>query len=165
MNRTQIIGNIGSDATVNQTQTGRVAIGFSVAVSKKWTDASGQQQEQTTWFRCTIWKKAGESTNVAQYLRKGTKVFCEGEVSAKMYTDASGGNQTSLELNVIGATLELLGQPQQAAAPPAAYPAQQPRPAPAPTAYPAAAPQQAYPQQAAPFGQFAGGIPEDDLPF
>lgn len=106
MIRLQIIGALGSDAEVRQLDNGRSAISFSVAHSEKWKDQSGQQQERTTWVRCTIWRKS-DQVAIAQYLTKGTKVLAEGEPSARAYLSSTGAPTGSLELNV--KNIELLG--------------------------------------------------------
>ena len=108
MNRYQIIGNLGNDATVRTLDSGTNAISFNVAVTKKWTDKQGQKQESTTWVSCTQWKLKDQSTAVAQYLKKGTRVLVEGEPSARSYTDNSGAAKASLDMRVDN--IELLSQ-------------------------------------------------------
>ena len=122
MNRYQIIGNLGNDATVRTLDSGTNAISFNVAVTKKWTDKSGEKKESTTWVSCTQWKIKDQSTAVAQYLKKGTRVLVEGEPSARSYTDNSGAAKASLDLRVDN--VELLSQANTAPATNQAQPVQ-----------------------------------------
>lgn len=96
----QVLGNIGNDAEVRATTTGMSAISFSVAHSESYTDKQGQKQSKTTWVRCTLWRKP-ESCNVADYLRKGTKILVWGEPSASAWTGQDGTVQSALELRVL----------------------------------------------------------------
>lgn len=155
MQRTEIIGHLGGDAQVNAAQSGNQAIGFTVAVSEKYTANDGQQRETTTWYRCTLWKRPDQSTAVAQYLRKGTQVFVEGKVTARAYTNQAGEMQASLDLNVSPNGLKLLGSSGGSSAGSPAGPG-----APAHGSH-AGAPA-AQPYQARPAAQ---AMPDADLPF
>lgn len=100
MNRHTIIGNIGSDSEVRTLEGGISAISFSVACTEKWKDQQGNKQERTEWVRCTLWRKS-DQTSIAQYLKKGTKVLCEGRPSARAWIDqATGESRSALELRV-----------------------------------------------------------------
>lgn len=113
MIRMQVMGNVGSDATVQQIN-GRYAINFSVAHSEKFKDRAGVQQERTTWVNCTMWR---ENASVAQWIKKGTRVWIEGFPSVHAYQKAGSGQPgASLDCRVV--TLEFAGSPpahQQAA--------------------------------------------------
>ncbi len=93
---TTIVGRLGNDPEMRYTPSGVPVASFNVAVNKRWTDQSGQQQERTTWFRVTAWRKLGE--NCAQYLHKGSLVFVEGDVEASAWTGQDGQPRASLEL-------------------------------------------------------------------
>lgn len=100
LNRYQCIGNIGADAevrTINDNQ--RAVISFRMAVTEKWKDAQGNPQERTTWVKCSIWRKPGQ-TGIAEYLKKGQQVYVEGKPTAQAYLDKDGKPQASLELTV-----------------------------------------------------------------
>lgn len=71
-----------------------------MATTRKWTNANGEQQEKTTWFRVTCWRKLAELT--AQYLKKGRLVLVEGDVDASAFTDREGNARASLELTATG---------------------------------------------------------------
>lgn len=82
MNTTIISGNIGQDAQIKP-HGDQVVINFSVAVTKKWKSGD-EQKEKTTWFSCSLWRKA-EHTRIADFLKKGQKVICTGEIEADAY--------------------------------------------------------------------------------
>ena len=95
--RTIIIGRLGADPSMRYTQDGTPVTGFSVATDERWNDASGKQQQRTTWFRVTAWKKLGEICN--QYLKKGGLVMVEGELAEpKPYQKSDGSWGASLDL-------------------------------------------------------------------
>lgn len=156
MIKLQIIGNLGADAQIQQTQSGDQVINFTVAHSEK--DKQGNQQ--TTWVRCSKFVRQGESTAVAQYLKKGTKVFVEGKPKVNQFTNQAGQTQASLDL--LANMIELLGGQQQAQAQAQPLnPYQQPAPA-APTYQPAsqpAAPAAAPAPSSNPFDSFSGDVP------
>lgn len=92
-----IIGNLGRDPEMRYTSTGVPVTSFSVAVSRRWTGQDGVQQEKTTWFRVSAWRKQAELAN--QYLTKGSKVLIIGEIEEpKIFTGQDGTPRTSLEL-------------------------------------------------------------------
>ena len=95
-----VVGNIGKDAEVRTTQSGAKAIGFSLAVNRTWVDDDGVEHKQSTWFNCTKWIYNGGSIKVASYLKKGTLVALDGEVSASAYKNDKGEAIGSLELKV-----------------------------------------------------------------
>jgi single-strand DNA-binding protein len=98
--KTIVIGNLGKDPEMRYTPSGVPVTSFSVATSRKWTNANGEQQEKTTWFRVTCWRKLAETT--AQYLKKGRLVLVEGDIDAAAYTDREGSARATLELTATG---------------------------------------------------------------
>ena len=68
-----------------------------MAVSRRWTNRDGQPQDETTWFRVTIWDRQAETAN--QYLAKGKRVLVEGRISARAYIGNDGQPRASLDLN------------------------------------------------------------------
>lgn len=120
MKKTVIIGNIGQDAQLRTTEQGKNFASFTVAVSEK----IGQQQI-TTWFSCSGW---GErfTGNLLQYLKKGTKVYIEGNYSPRLFQRQDGSMDISHDLMVNH--VELLSSVQQTQQPvqqPVQQPAQQ----------------------------------------
>lgn len=95
MNRISFIGNLGQDASVNQLESGARAIKFSVAVTEKYGD-----KENTTWINCTMWKTPAQEIKIANYLKKGVKVYVEGKPSASAYKNKQGEIVASLECRI-----------------------------------------------------------------
>lgn len=115
---TTIVGHLGGDPSMRYTSSGVAVTSFSVATSRKWTDAAGAAQERTTWFKVSAWRKLAEVCN--QYLHKGQLVMVEGEIDASAYTPKDGGDpRATLELRAN--TVKFLGgkggEAQQEAAP------------------------------------------------
>ena len=95
--RVEIIGYLGQDPEMRFTPQGVPVTNFSVATSKRWKDAtSGEQREETTWFRVTAWRRLAETCN--EYLAKGRLVFVEGTVKASAWSASDGDPRASLEL-------------------------------------------------------------------
>ena len=106
MIKLQVIGNLGADARVEEVN-GQTAIRFNIADTYKYTDSEGVPREKTTWISCTIFRQAGQSVKIAEYLKKGTKVYVEGRMQVKTYVDAN--NKTQAAVNMVVTYTELLG--------------------------------------------------------
>jgi single-strand DNA-binding protein len=92
-----IIGNLGRDPEMRYTSDGTPVTSFSVAVNRRWTDQSGQRQDQTTWFRVSAWRRLAETCN--QYLTKGRLVLVEGDLRpARPWQGQDGEWRASLEV-------------------------------------------------------------------
>lgn len=101
-----LVGNLGNDPEMRYTPSGVPVTSFSLAVSRSWTDQTGQRQEKTTWFRVTCWQKLAET--VSQYATKGRQVMVVGELEeARMYQDRE--NNTKVSLEVRANTVRFLG--------------------------------------------------------
>lgn len=98
LNKCEIIGNLGKDAITTTLNNGGKKVSFSVAVSKKYRDKSGEQKEQTTWFPVTVFGKLAETVEKLS-LKKGTMVFVCGEIGIRQYTDQDGAKRTAVDLN------------------------------------------------------------------
>ena len=96
MNQIIIIGHIGSDPEMTYTSNGKTTTKFSVAVSRKYNDASGNQIEHTDWFRVTAWDKLAEIAN--DYLAKGHRVGVTGRVSMAEW-EKDGQHRSAMEIN------------------------------------------------------------------
>ena len=94
--KTVVVGHLGKDPEMRYTPSGVPVTSFNIATSRKWTNANGEQQEKTTWFRVTCWRKTAELA--AQYLQKGRLVLVEGDIEASAWTDKEGAARASLEL-------------------------------------------------------------------
>lgn len=98
MNTLTVLGNLGQDAQV-QTVADQAAINFSVASLVKYKDKAGIQVTKTTWFECTMWRKA-DNIRIAEFLKAGEKVLCIGEIEARSYLDKDGQYQGVLKFTV-----------------------------------------------------------------
>jgi single-strand DNA-binding protein len=111
ISRIILVGNLGRDPETRYTPNGNMNVQFSMAVSRRWNDQSGQQQEQTTWFRVTAWGRLAETLDRLSQsgsLVKGKQVYIEGSrIEARSYQDQAGETRTSLD--VTADTLQLLG--------------------------------------------------------
>lgn len=93
-----LIGHLGRDPETRVTPSGETVANFSVATTKKKKDASGNVSEKTLWFNCACWRKQAELAS--KYLKKGHKVYLEGEFVFREYTDKDGQAKSSLDLIV-----------------------------------------------------------------
>lgn len=90
MQQLLIIGNVGKEAVVRQAANGQ-AIGFSIAVNESYKDKqTGEKKEVTTWYKATFWKKLGDSTKIADYLKPGQTVSVIGRPYADAYLNKEG---------------------------------------------------------------------------
>ena len=104
--KTVIVGNLGNDPELRQTQTGISVTSFSVAVNERWNDSDGNKQEKTTWYRVTCWRGLAETC--AKYLTKGRQVLVEGNMQEPtVWVDKNSENRASLELTA--RTVQFLG--------------------------------------------------------
>ena len=105
-----LVGNLGRDPETRYTPGGTMNVQFSLAVSRRFRDQSGQDQDRTTWFRVTCWGKLAETTDrlsQSGYLAKGKQVYVEGRIESREYQDQQG--QTRFSLDVSATELQLLG--------------------------------------------------------
>jgi single-strand DNA-binding protein len=101
------IGHLGKDAIVNQVN-GKNVINFSVAHTKSYKNAQGQKIESTLWVDCAWWL---DNTTVAQYLKKGTQVYVQGEPSVETYQTQDRQTRATFRIRV--EQMQLLGSKQQ----------------------------------------------------
>lgn len=101
LNRVTIIGNLGADPEIRQTQSGESIANLRVAVSDGWKDkASGEWKEKTEWVPVTAFGQPAKYAE--QYLRKGMKIYCEGQFTTRKWQDQSGNDRYSTEVTVSG---------------------------------------------------------------
>lgn len=92
-----VIGHLGTEPELRYTASGVPVTSFTLAVSKRWTNAEGQSQDKTTWFRISLWRRQAEIAN--QYLAKGHRVMIVGEVDmARPWTDRDGNLRANIEV-------------------------------------------------------------------
>lgn len=91
LNRVMILGNLGADPVIRSMSSGARVASFSVATSEKWRDkSSNEQRERTEWHRVSLFGD-GLVGVVERYLQKGSKVYIEGELRTRKWTDTSTG--------------------------------------------------------------------------
>lgn len=102
LNKVMLIGNLGRDPEIRMTATGRKKVSFSLATSRRYRDASGEQKEITDWHNIVGW---GKTADIFEQLniRKGTSLFVEGSISYRSWDDQSTGQKkyiTEINLDV-----------------------------------------------------------------
>lgn len=103
LNRVQLIGNLGRDPETKFTPTGKKVCHFSIAVSNRWKDKSGEMKESTEWVNIEAWGRLGEVCQ--EYLKKGSLIFLEGRLKTDKY-DSNG--ETKYFTKVVAQTLQFL---------------------------------------------------------
>lgn len=98
VNKVILVGNLGRDPEVRHTQDGKPVVNLSVATSETWKDRNtGERQERTEWHRVVIFNE-NLARIAEQYLRKGSKVYLEGQLQTRKWTDQSGAERYSTEV-------------------------------------------------------------------
>ena len=96
LNKAMLIGNVGQDPEIRTIPSGARVAQFSVATSRRWNDKSGQQQEKTEWHRVVVWEKLVEI--IERYVKKGDRIYVEGEIEYRQYQDKDGVTKYSTEI-------------------------------------------------------------------
>ena len=119
LNKVQIIGNLGADPKISQTQNGVLIANFNVGCTERFKDSQGVQQSKTEWVRVVLFN--GTADVAQKYLHKGSLVYIEGKLQTRSYKDNQGIDRYVTE--VIGSTMQMLGgKPEQAQNQPAPAP-------------------------------------------
>ena len=111
LNKVLLIGRLGADPEIKQTQGGKGFASLSVATSENWKDKnSGEKKEKTEWHRVVIFNE-GLVNVVKQYLKKGAQIYVEGQLTTNKYTDNNGQEKYSTQIVLQGynSTLTMLG--------------------------------------------------------
>ena len=107
VNKVILVGNLGADPEIRRTQDGRPIANLSVATSDTWRDkATGERREKTEWHRVVIFNE-GLCRVAEQYLKKGSKVYLEGQLQTRKWQDQSGQDRYSTEVVLQGFRGEL----------------------------------------------------------
>ena len=121
LNKVMIIGNLGADPESKALPSGDAVTNISIATSEQWKDkTTGEKKEASEWHRVVLFKRLAELA--AQYLRKGSKVYIEGQLRTRKWRDQQGNDRYSTE--IVAKEMQFLdskGQsqaPQQSHAPP-----------------------------------------------
>ncbi|MFT4118565.1 single-stranded DNA-binding protein [Bradyrhizobium sp.] len=110
VNKVILVGNLGKDPEIRRTQDGRPIANLSIATSETWRDkGTGERKEKTEWHRVVIFNE-GLCKVAEQYLKKGAKVYIEGALQTRKWTDQSGAEKYSTEVVLQGfnSTLTML---------------------------------------------------------
>lgn len=102
VNKVILVGNLGADPEIRRTQDGRPIANLRIATSETWRDkGTGERKEKTEWHRVVIFNE-GLCRVAEQYLRKGAKVYIEGQLQTRKWQDQSGQDKYSTEIVLQG---------------------------------------------------------------
>lgn len=103
------MGHVGKDPEIRHTKDGKKVASFSVATSERWKDKAGNKQDKTEWHNVVVFNQ-GLCTLVEKYVKKGSKVYLEGSLQTRKWTDNKGIERYSTEvvLQVFGGDIVLL---------------------------------------------------------
>lgn len=122
INKAIILGNLGNDPEVRYLPNGDAVANITVATSESWTDKqSGEKKEQTEWHKVTFYGRLAEV--VGEYLRKGSKVYVEGKLQTRKWTDQQGVERYTTEIKA--SDMQMLDAQQQGGKQPSQQQAQQ----------------------------------------
>ncbi len=110
LNKAMLIGNLGADPEIRSLQSGGKVASFRIATSESWRDKStNERREKTEWHNVVIWNENLVRV-VEQYVRKGSKLYIEGQLQTRKYQDKSGADRYTTEVVLQGfhGTLTLL---------------------------------------------------------
>ena len=102
LNKVMLIGRLGQDPEVRNTQDGRSLCTFSIATSESWNDKNtGEKREKTEWHRIVVFNE-GLVNIVQQYVKKGSNVFIEGQLQTRKWEDKDGIEKYTTEVVLQG---------------------------------------------------------------
>jgi single-strand DNA-binding protein len=102
VNKVILVGNLGADPEVRSLPSGNKVVNLSIATSESWRDKnSGERKEKTEWHRVVIFSE-GLARVAEQYLKKGSKVYLEGQLQTRKWQDQSGQDKYSTEIVLQG---------------------------------------------------------------
>ena len=154
VNKVILLGNLGNDPETKFTQGGMTVTKISLATSSVRKDKSGNTQERTEWHRVTFFGKLGEIA--AEYLRKGSQVYVEGEIRYDKFTGQDGVEKYFTD--IIANEMQMLGGRGEGGEPRVDRPPPAQRRPPAP-------PRDGGDASSAPKADFADDFADDDIPF
>lgn len=102
VNKVILVGNLGKDPDIRRTQDGRPIANFSIATSESWRDKnSGERREKTEWHRVVCFNE-GLCKVIENYVRKGSKVYIEGQLQTRKWQDQNGNDKYTTEVVLQG---------------------------------------------------------------
>ena len=110
VNKVILLGNLGRDPEIRSMQSGKKMASFSIATSKRWKDRDTQEQkENTSWHNIVVFNE-GLVDVIEKYIKKGSKIYVEGELSTRKYQDKDGNDKYTTEVVLQGynSTLTML---------------------------------------------------------
>ncbi|WP_420415272.1 single-stranded DNA-binding protein [Roseibium sp.] len=108
VNKVTLLGSLGADPEIRRTNDGRAIANLRLATSEKWRDKNtGEQREKTEWHRVVIFSE-GLVKVAENYLRKGSKVYLEGQLQTRKWQDQSGQDRYSTEIVMQGFNSDLV---------------------------------------------------------
>ena len=110
INKVILVGNLGKDPEIRSTQDGREIANFSLATSESWKDKNtGEKREKTEWHRVVVFSQ-GLVGVIRNYIKKGTKLYIEGSLQTRKWTDAQGAEKytTEIVLQNYNSTLQII---------------------------------------------------------
>lgn len=98
LNKVNLIGNVGKDPEIRSMQDGREVASFSIATSESWKDkSSGERKERTEWHRVAVFSQPLVNI-IKQHVKKGSRLFVEGSLHTRKWTDQSGAEKYTTEI-------------------------------------------------------------------
>ena len=98
VNKVILVGNVGKDPEIRRTQDGRAIASFSIATSETWRDKStGEKKDRTEWHRISVFNENFVKV-IEQYVKKGSKLYVEGQLQTRKWTDQSGVEKFTTEV-------------------------------------------------------------------
>lgn len=108
VNKVILMGNVGQDPELRSMPNGDQVANLTIATSEVWNDKNtGEKKEQTEWHRVTFWRKPAEI--IGQYVKKGDKLYVEGKLQTRKWTDQQGVERYTTE--VVAEDFQLMGSP------------------------------------------------------
>lgn len=98
VNKVILVGNLGQDPEIRQSQNGSVIANLNIATGEAWKDQQGQLQERTEWHRVVMFGRTAEIAR--DYLRKGSKIYCDGRLRTRKWQDNNGQDRYTTEIVV-----------------------------------------------------------------
>ena len=119
LNKVQVIGNVGQDPEIRYMPSGSAVANLTLATGEKWKDKNtGEQKEETEWHKIAVFGKLAEI--IGEYVKKGSKIYIEGKLKTRKWTDQQGQEKYTTEIVVDGFSGNMImldGKPQGQNAP------------------------------------------------
>lgn len=96
LNKVQLIGHVGSDPEIKTTSGGTEVCNLRLATTEKWTTKDGEKHEETEWHKIVLWNQS--ASFAGKYVFKGSKIYIEGKVKTRKWTDSEGVDHYSTEI-------------------------------------------------------------------